>query len=250
VTAPPPWLTNHAIDLGDDVAAERLLWTALLELAGHLDAADWALIGGQMVALHGLIRGVVPLRTSVDIDIVANVVARRNSLQACVAAAAAIGLEARPSITGKRTHRFEGNGVRLDLLVPDHLPRHLVPRLLGRDPVSITGGQRALDRAGRVYVRFDGIEAVVVMPDLRGAIVLKARAAVADRRDVERHRGDIAFLCSLIEDPLRIAAELDPRERRHLRRCPLPGDPRQSPWIFLEASSRAKAVDAWTRLVR
>lgn len=244
----PPWLTNEVIDLDGDIVAETKIWIALIEIARRLDPQDWVLVGGQMVALHGYIRGSTPPRTSEDIDIVANLLVRSASLQACAAAAESINLNPRPSLAGKRLQRFEGGGIRVDLLVPDHLPHHLAPRIRGHRAVTITGGQRALDRAHLVRVRLGELDATVVVPDLRGAIVLKARAALVDNRDPERHESDIAFLCSLIDDPRRIASELDCKERRYLNRCQLPNDSRRPPWVQLDPLTRADAVEAWTRL--
>ena len=243
-----PWLTDDVIDLDRDVVAEKQLWRALLQIAGRLDPQDWVLVGGQMVALHGYIRGSTPPRTSEDIDLVANLLARTASLENCASAAESINLTPRPSLAGKYLQRFEGNGIRVDLLVPDHLPRHLMPRLRGHRPVSIAGGQRALDRAHRVRVLLGDVQATVVLPDLRGAIVLKARAAVADNRDAQRHESDIAFLCGLIDDPRRIAGELDIEERRYLRKIQLPTDSRQHPWVLLDPLTRADASEAWARL--
>jgi predicted nucleotidyltransferase len=243
-----PWLTDEIIDLDSALVAEPKLWRVLLQIANQLDPDDWVLVGGQMVALHGYIHGIVPPRTSEDIDLVANVLVRSASLQNCVLAAESINLTARPSLTGKRLQRFEGDRIRVDLLIPDHLPRHLVPRLRGHRPVSITGGQRALNRAHQIRVRLGDLLATVVLPDIRGAIVLKARASVTDNRDAERHGSDIAFLCSLIDDPRRIAADLDIKERRYLRKVQLPTNPRQHPWVLLDPLTRADASEAWIRL--
>lgn len=243
-----PWLTADVIDLDRDVVAEKQLWRALLQIAERLDPQDWVLVGGQMVALHGYIHGRTPPRTSDDIDLVANLLVRPASLQDCASAAESINLTPRPSLAGKYLQRFEGDDIKVDLLVPDHLPRHLRPRLRGHRPVAIAGGQRALDSAHRVRVRLGEIEATVMLPDLRGAIVLKARASVADNRDAQRHQSDIAFLCSLIDDPRQIAGELDAKERRYLRKSKLPTDPRQFPWAQLGPLAQADASEAWARL--
>jgi hypothetical protein len=92
--------------------------------------------------------------------------------------------------------------------------------------------------------------AEIVVPDLRGAIVLKARAASADHRDNERHVSDVAFLCSLVTDPLELAVQLDSKERRSLRRIDLANDARSTPWVFLEPSARLDALDAWRELTK
>ena len=69
----------------------------------------------------------------------------------------------------------------MDLLVPDHLPARVSARLRGYSAVPIVGGRRAIDRAGLVpVVRLGDRRVEVVIPDLRGALVLKARAASVD----------------------------------------------------------------------
>jgi predicted nucleotidyltransferase len=230
--------------VGDDP-----LWRAVIEIAAPLSPGEWMLIGGQMVALHGYIAGSAPPRATTDIDIVADVLVRHDALQRCAAALEAIGLEAQPSITGKSLHRFAGERAVVDLVVPDHLPAHLDTRLQGYRTVSVTGSRRALDRAARVPVTLGDLSADIVTPDQQGAIVLKARAAIADRRDDQRHISDIAFLCSLVDDPLQLASRLDRKERTSLRRVTLPNDASSAPWIFLDPETRDNALETWQTLV-
>lgn len=246
--ASPPLLTESVVSLGSHLVAEQKLWSALVRFARELSPWDWVLVGGQMVALHGYIAGTVPPRTSEDIDVVANVLVRRNSLEACASAAEHINLRPKPPMHGRRLQRFEGDGLKLDLLVPDHLPSKLHLSLRGHAPVPIRGGQRALGRAHVVTVQVGEEAGVVTIPDLRGALVLKSRAAVADTRDSERHISDIAFLCGLVDDPRQLAAELDTPERRYLRRITLPRDTRAMPWVLLDANRRDDALDTWKRI--
>lgn len=206
---------------------------------------EWALVGGQMVALHGFVSGVTPPRATDDIDIVADVVVRRGVLSRCAGVLESLDYAPQPSITGRTLHRFTGVRGHVDLVVPDHVPASLVPKLRGYQPVPIVGGRRALDRAALVPVVLDGRRADIAVPDLRGAVVLKARAAVGDNRDAQRHISDIAFLCSVVNDPLGMRDELDANERRSLRRVELPADPTIAPWVFLPAGVRADAAEAW-----
>ena len=241
-------LTESVVNLGSHLVAEQKLWSALVRFAREMNPWDWVLVGGQMVALHGYIAGAVPPRSTEDIDIVANVLVRRNSLEACASAAEHINLRAKPPLHGRRLQRFEGDGVKLDLLVPDHLPSRMHLSLRGHSPVPIPGGQRALVRAHVVTVQVGEETGVVSVPDLRGALVLKSRAAIADGRDSERHTSDIAFLCGLVEDPRQLAAELDNSERRYLRRVALPNDSRAVPWVLLDAARRDDALETWKRI--
>jgi hypothetical protein len=242
-----PSLIDGVLDLGPIVGSDPL-WAAVIEIAAPLRPADWVLIGGQMVALHGYIAGTAPPRATTDIDIVADVLVNRDALHRCVAALEAIGLEPQPSITGKSLHRFAGERAVVDLVVPDHLPKHLTARIRGYSTISVVGGRRAIDRAARVPVSLGSLNAEIVTPDQQGAIVLKARAAFADRRNTERHLNDIAFLCSIVGDPIHLASQLDEKERRSIRRIDIPADANSTPWVLLAPDSREEALQTWQAL--
>jgi predicted nucleotidyltransferase len=242
-----PALTDDVIDLTAWVGGDPL-WRAIAEIAAAMRPDEWLLIGGQMVALHGFVAGTVPPRATTDIDIVAAVLVRRGALDRCVGVLESMDLRPQPSVTGKSLHRFAGDRATVDLVVPDHLPKAVVARIRGYSAVPIAGTQRALDRAGRVAVTIDDLAAEIVTPDLQGAIVLKGRAAAADRRDTQRHISDVAFLCSLVADPLELARRLDAKERQSLRRIQLPDDTRAAPWVFLDPDTRLDALDCWRAL--
>ena len=240
----PRQLVAQPINL-DEFAGNDEIWKAIVEIAAALRRDEWALVGGQMVALHGFVSGATPPRATDDIDIVADVVVRRGVLSRCVGVLESLDYIPQPSITGRTLHRFTGARGHVDLVVPDHVPASLVSKLRGYQPVPIVGGRRALDRAVLVPVAFGGRRADIVVPDLRGAIVLKARAGVADNRDSQRHLSDIAFLCSIVADPLAMRDELDAKERRSLRRVEMPTDAGTAPWVFLPARIRADAAETW-----
>ncbi len=48
------------------------MWRAAIDLAQR-EPRGWTLIGAQMVALHGLERGQIPPRASVDLDALVDV---------------------------------------------------------------------------------------------------------------------------------------------------------------------------------
>ena len=227
---------------------EWKLWSLVAEFSSHLDPTQWALIGGQMVALHLHLAGEVPGRTTIDIDVVADLIAAADSFRACRAAAAAMDLVAQPSITGRNLHRFAGAAGQIDLMVADHLPSAVTRGFTRPAPVSIAGGQRALDRRIIVEIETEFGRGHVPLPDLVGALVLKARAAIADTRDRERHLTDLAQLASIINDPIGLIGALDKKERRALRRVDLSHDPTQSPWLALDEAKRQRSVDAWSAL--
>lgn len=225
------------------------LWSQLVELSRHLELDDWLLVGGQMVALHCHLAGVAPGRATTDIDIVANVLTTNRALSACRAAARAMGLEPDPSLDGRHLHRFRNDTMVLDVMVPDHTPQHLVLRLAGREAVPIVGAARALQRAACCTIDTGAGRADIPVPDLRGALVLKARAWVADTRDRGRHLYDLAQLSATIDDPLTLGAALDRKERRALRRVTMPVATTADPWLQLASEHRNDAVEAWQTII-
>lgn len=245
----PGQLVAQPVDLDRLVGSDHV-WAAIVEIAAALRSDEWALVGGQMVALHGFASGVVPPRATNDIDIVADVLIRRGVLSRCATVLESLGFGPQPSITGRRLHRFTGERGQVDLVIPDHVPASLAPKLRGYQPVPIVGGRRALDRAVLVPVILGDRQVDIAVPDLRGAVVLKARAAVADKRDAHRHLSDIAFLSSLVADPLKMRDDLDAKEQRSLRRVGLPADAGVAPWVFLPEEARTDAAETWGVLRR
>jgi predicted nucleotidyltransferase len=225
------------------------LWSQLVELSRHLEPDDWLLVGGQMVALHCHLAGVVPGRATTDIDVVANVLNTNRALSACREAARAMRLEPDPSLDGRRQHRFRNDTMVLDVMIPDHTPKHLVLRLAGREAVPIVGAARALQRAARCTIETAAGLADIPVPDLQGALVLKARAWVADTRDRGRHLYDLAQLSAAVDDPLTLAVALDKKERRALRRVTMPAAATADPWLQLATEHRDDAVDAWQTII-
>ena len=85
--------------------------------------------------------------------------------------------------------------------------------------IQIEGGTQALRRAGVIEVRVDnGRKALVPVPNLHGAIVLKAATWAADSRDSGRHAQDVAMLVRLIDDPAELVAGLAGSDRKRLLR--------------------------------
>ncbi len=221
------------------------MWAQLVEFSRHLQLDDWLLVGGQMVALHCHLAGLVPGRVTTDVDVIANVVTTNRALSACREAARAMQLEPQPSIDDRRQHRFRNDTMILDVLVPDHTPKHVLLRIAGRDPVPIVGGARALQRAAHCTIDTTQGQTAIPLPDLRGAIVLKARAWATDSRDRDRHLYDLAQLSAVIDDPMALAEQLDRKERRALRNVDMPAAITRDPWLRIDDAHRADATEAW-----
>ncbi|NUK03593.1 hypothetical protein HRW23_20910 [Streptomyces lunaelactis] len=226
-----PRLDIKPLELPPLAGAADELWRLLLDLADVVDA-PWTLVGGQMVMLHGLQRGRPSPRVSADIDTVVDVRADPRGMRRMVRALTKLGLvpAGDPGPNGLM-HRYvkPGTEVAIDLAVPAASVDVLVPEGLGPTADVTTSGRgrafpapgasQALARTELVPVTYDSRQQHVPRPDLLGAIVGKAVGAAVDDKEPERHIRDLAFLCSLVEDPFALAESITPKDRKRLSRA-------------------------------
>ncbi len=188
----------------DDHAPLRLdpvscrLWIEVGRLADGVLVDGWTLVGGLMVQLHGLEGGEPDLRVTTDLDILAD--ARSGGrFQQIVRALASDGFELHDPGPFEIGHRWERDGVVLDLLAPDGLREN--PRVSGRvRTVQVPGRTRALARTKVVEVEIDGVRRSLRRPTLLGAILIKARSLLVDD-DPDAQGADLILPLSLVDDP-------------------------------------------------
>lgn len=206
-------MSRVEVDVEDEES--RKLWKAVGELVDRLPGG-WVLIGGLMVQLHALERGIVDVRPTRDIDVLGQ--ARpQGSLRAIDEALRAEGFEPTgPDLDGF-AHRYERSDLLVDLLAPDGL--NPPPDLGGGvKAVGVPGGSQALKRSEIVTVSVDGNEFELRRPTLLGAILIKARS-IMRHTDPESQREDLLRLLALVKDPRRMAADLKNSERKWLRQA-------------------------------
>jgi hypothetical protein len=203
------------IELDPPDPESRRLWAAVGELA-ELLPPEWTLVGGLMVQLHALEHDMDDVRVTVDIDVLGE--ARPpGPLQAIDQALVGAGFEHHPPDPDNYAHRYEREGLIVDVLAPDGLG---APAMLdgSRRAVGIPGGSQALIRSEVVTVTIDGHRFRLRRPTLTGAILIKARSLVK-HHDPESQREDLLRLLSLVEDPRAMAGELKQSERGWLRKA-------------------------------
>lgn len=172
------------------------------------------LIGGLMVQLHAIERGVLDVRPTGDIDILGQ--ARpQGTLSSIDAALRREGFEAILEDLDGYARRYVRDGLIIDLLAPDGI--RPAPDLGGgRRALGVPGGSQALTRSETVTVTVGGRSFQLHRPSLLGAVLIKARSLMV-HRDPESQREDLLLLLALVEDPRRMASELRRSERRWLR---------------------------------
>lgn len=223
------------------VPAHRELWNLLCELADrHPD--DWVLVGGQMVLLHALQARRVPPRVSRDLDAIIDARVRPPVVAKFLATLSDLGFTSAGVSPDDVAHRFARGDVHVDVLVPEGLGRRAPVRTVGTaTTVEIAGGTQALSRGERLSIRHGDRQALVPRPSLLGAIVIKA-AAVNNDHHPQRHLTDLAFLCSLVSDPLTLRSEMVAKDVARLRAVDALRNPRHEAWAVLDDPDEAYAA--------
>ncbi|HEY5050459.1 MAG TPA: hypothetical protein VII50_06130 [Acidothermaceae bacterium] len=245
----PPLLGQVALPpLGGGLV---VVWQLLFDIAAAVPIGRWQLVGGQMVLLHGLCAGRQPLRATHDIDVLADLLTASDGLRVVVAAIEGLGFEPVEDSSG-HIYRFarSRDNAAVDVLAPDHTPptwRLVTAR--GKETIRVDGGRQAMQRPALIGVTMADATAEIPVPDLLGALVLKAAAWMVDSRDRERHSGDAAFLVSLIGDPRQERSRFTGSDRKRLNKLSsVLGDPAAPEWAAL-GDRGPDAFTSWTLLL-
>ncbi|MFN8074229.1 MAG: hypothetical protein U0Q15_02275 [Kineosporiaceae bacterium] len=244
---PQPPVVSRRITLAAVAGADEDIWSVLMNLAATLHPTEWCLIGGQMIALRAWVAGVPAPRTSDDLDLLSNLYVHPDAVPRCARAVRDLGFEVEELHTSG--HRFTRGRLVVDVLAPDHPPKRASLRTVGqRTTIEVPGGTQALRRLELVPVERSGRQALVPVPNLLGALLLKADATRL--HDPERHLLDVAFLTSLVDDPMTLRMELTASDRRRLRAADRHlADVDHRAWRALGSDRSRPAHAAWRLLV-
>ena len=220
-------------------------WPLVIEVAATLPESSWVLVGGLMVQLHARAAGVADVRPTHDVDALVDVMAAGVSMAAVAALLIGSGFEVvEPGWPDSPVHRLRRGGDVIDVLVADHLPQRSRLRLHRHPLMAVDGGAQALARSQKMVIEHDGVTTELTVPDLLGALVLKAAAHMADSRDRDRHMRDSALLASLITDHRRELARLQGSDRKRLRHLrDALSDPLNDAWLLLPDDARQRGQD-------
>lgn len=219
----PEPATLIALPALDPVLTETFTVLQSLDKIAH----PWTVVGGLMVMAHCVEHGVPFARATGDADIAVGVFTHRRALRDLTRHLASIGftdITPAPLAGPPLSYRWSRSPVIIDLLVPERVNDQLsVPMTASRLPaVELPGVQQALARSERVTLRLDGgREGPFIRPDLLGALTIKSAAAVADRRDPDRHLGDLVSLADSLAasgEVVRFTREIRPEDRGRITR--------------------------------
>lgn len=180
--------------------AQAEAWNGLLDVAER-HPTGWTLVGGQMVQLHCIERGVGPARPTDDVDAVLDVRAEPDVLHTFTSVLAEVGFVSAGESWQGDQHRWRRGAGEIDVLIPRHLGEKASDRrgVSGGTTIETPGAQQALDRTEAVDVAHGGRTGAVRRPNLLGALVAKAAAhSVVLDRARNRHLVDFAVLTTLL----------------------------------------------------
>jgi hypothetical protein len=204
-------------------------WRVLLDLYEEF-AAGWCIIGGQMVWLLACEYGVAPTRVTEDVDVVVDIRADQR-LMARICAWLELHHFKLDEISADGIgHRYlsttySGPGrVAIDILAPENMgDRADLTTTPPARTVSAPGTRGTLDDAAPLEILLGDRSGYILRPQLISAIIAKAAATeIPIRQNPERDWADLAFLLSLIPDPVSAADQLTKSQRRRLRRIVTP----------------------------
>ncbi len=233
--------------LGDPVDE---LWEVFLDLAARLQV-DWTIAGGQMVLVHALEHGTVPPTVSQDGDVIANVRATPRAPRQVAGVLEEMGFALAGMANDGTAHRYRRDGrdggrpVSIDVLAPDGVGERadLTTTPPGHS-IQVPAGTQALRRTERVSIQVGGRTGEVPRPSLLGAIIGKA-AACGIAGDSSRHYRDLAFLCSLVDDPFALRDELTKADRKNLKLASELDHPNHTAWLQVPENLRDEGRRTW-----
>lgn len=146
----------------------------------------------------------------------------------------------------QHAYRFKHeDGRKLDLMVADHLPSRMEPRLDRRPAFAAPSGEQAIRRRDIYELQFaSGIVSTVGVPDELGALVAKGAAWLVDRRDRGRHLDDVAVLLAGIPDASALDyASMSKNDRKRIRAViDELADPTHLSWINTDEPYRSQGM--------
>ena len=225
--------------IGPLTAAGASTWEAITELATLVPVERWAIVGGQMVAIHAALAGVEPPRVTDDGDVVVDVrVFGRQAMRDVASTLTSIDFKSSESPEG--VTRFERGNAKIDLLAPEGIGANAETIPPGY-AIQAPGTTQALERTVDVVVDWGNGQVTVRCPSLLGAIIAKAASSkeiisiTVDER--LKHQRDLVFLLSLaanrpVDDLEAMSGEMSKTDRKRLRGATIP--------IFDDLTHRAR----------
>lgn len=225
----------------------------MLNIAEVAPESSWLLVGGLMVQVHAGLAG-YDSRATKDVDMLIDVMASTSNVSSTIRALENLGFKPQePGLRNTAFHRMVKDKFIVDVLVADHLPTGKQKAAkVNRWPILETpGGAQAIERKMPVLIKTETREKQIFIPDLLGALILKAAAYASDRRDRQRHLDDGALLAALITDHATDLKRLHGSDKKRLRALSEAlSDSTNSAWLLLPEEMQTRGQDTLRILTR
>lgn len=182
-----------------------------------------------MVQVHAALAALPAPRITRDVDCTLHLETKAISFSQAALLLRDAGFQLNPDT--KHAYRFDRGHERIDLMCSDRYGAWRKPRYDGRPLFGIPGGTRALRETINVDLATAGGEVRLVIPSIKGALVLKGAALQEDPRDRDRHAEDCVLLLACAVEPDELTHSLGPRSRARLRTAVRALDGSRSPWL-------------------
>lgn len=218
--------------------ADARLWLTLREVCELFDGLPWVLVGGLMVRLLETEHGRATPVATIDVDAIIDV--RAMTLGTREAAHRLVDHGFQPERPDRKTvYRFTRAGDIVDVLAPEGLgPRADIVTVPPASTFQTVGGSRALRGRRRLAVSVDATSFEVPVPDLAGAIIIKARAATSATTSATKHERDLARLLALVDHPYEMRDTMSGKERGYVQRHRALTDPSHAAWSQVADAQR------------
>jgi hypothetical protein len=242
--------TVNLIGNGPLPAKQVVVLRSLRCLGQVVATTQWCLIGGLMVEILLISRGVLMLRPTDDGDIIGDVVGDRSVLRKLARGLIDMGFEELSAgRAGQIGVRFQEptSGAFIDILAPEASLRlrRVVPTQSDKRALEAPGTDVAIETATEVSVTYavDEPPLTIRVPSVLGAIYAKATAwhVITNARDSQKHLQDAAVLLTVAR-----LAELRDVPRPVRKRLVWLHDELQNThsvgWQYVTAQPRADAI--------
>jgi predicted nucleotidyltransferase len=199
-----------------------------------------------MVKLHAELAELPAPRTTVDVDSTLHLETQAITFAQAAERLQEVGYVLDPET--KYAYRFDRGSERVDLLCSDRQSIWRAPRYDGRPLFGIPGGTRALQQTINLDVLTETDTVRLVVPTIRGALVLKGAAYLEDSRDRGRHAEDAVLLLACMDAADEVLHGLSRRSRRRVRALVKVLTEQTAPWISHDEVVQSLAREGLTEL--
>lgn len=199
-----------------------------------------------MVKLHAELASLPSPRTTVDVDSALHLETQAITFGQAAELLRQAGYSL--DMHTRHAYRFDRGSDRVDVMCSDRHFASKLPRYMGRPLFGVPGATRALQHTINLDVSTRRGVVQMVIPDARGALVLKGAAHLEDSRDRERHAEDAVILLACVADPVEAVSGLSAQSRKRLRHLLTVLTRQTSPWTNHDPLVQSLAREALDEL--